>query len=109
MLELHNLVGECPTCKHYGKSSKDYPCVFCNDQFSRWESVNEKILKYDVRLQYINDKKLEIFNADKAEFLGTVLLVIKGNKQYYYPIYQVTNYEIIEKEVDPNGDDTSNK
>ena len=103
MLELNSLEGVCPTCKHYAKQNADYPCCICDKECNMYEAVNEKIFKYDVRLHYLDDHKAEIFDADKVSFLGTVLLVIKGDRQYYYPIYQVVHYEIIEKEVDTNG------
>lgn len=102
MLELHNLEGACPLCKHYAKLSNDYPCCVCDETCDKYEPVNEKIFKYDVKLHYMNGNK-EIFDVDKVEFLGTVLLILKGNRQYYYPIYQVIHYEIIEKEVNPDG------
>lgn len=106
---VRNLEGQCPTCKHYAKNVHDYPCCFCNDACNMYEDISGNLCKYDVKIHYLNDHKAEIFGADQVETLGAVLLVIKGDRRHYYPIYQITHYEIIEKEVDPNGDDTSNK
>ena len=90
--------GTCSTCKYYGNAAYAYPCCICADTFDKYEPVSDKTCKYDIKIFY-KDSKIEIFDADKVEFLGTVLVISRKGHKHYYPIYQIIHYEIIEKEV----------
>lgn len=102
------LEGHCVTCKHYAKEKNEFPCIFCNSEGSRYESVNDKTTKYDITMCFTDGTKTEIFAAgDVILTQGTVLMVVKNERISYYPVFNIRSYQIKEKEINTNGTESN--